>query len=63
MEYCKTKAGLAICPFFAWTSENIGDEDKTAKEDDVNLVFCTHPENEDEYEDNCQEIMCPLLKE
>lgn len=63
MIYQETKAGIPICPFFVWESENIGDEDKSAKEYDVNLVHCTHPKNEVNCEGNCQEDICPLLKE
>lgn len=36
----RTKAGLAICPFFTWTSENI--EGLGHTEDDVNLIHCIH---------------------
>ncbi len=60
-EFCKTKTGIAICPFFSWTSENIGEEDKSSKENDVNLTHCTHLDNPDLYEGNCQRNLCPLL--
>lgn len=60
MIYRKTKIGIAICPFFVWTSENI--EGLGHTEDDVNLVICNHPDNQDKYEGNCQENVCPLLK-
>ncbi len=36
----RTKAGLAICTFFTWTSENI--EGLGHTEDDVNLIHCIH---------------------
>jgi len=58
MKFRKTKSGITICPFFIWQSENI--EGEGHAEDDVNLVFCNHPENKDEYEGNCQENLCPL---
>lgn len=56
----KTKAGVAICPFFIWTSENIGDLGHS--ENDVNLTHCTHPNNPDDYEGNCQSDVCPVIK-
>ena len=61
MSFRKTKAGVAICPFFIWDGENI--EGLGHSEDDVSLVFCNHPKNEDGYEGNCQEFFCPLLKD
>ena len=61
MEFQKTKAGLAICPFFSWTSENIGEEDKSPKENDVNLTNCSHPDNPEDSEGNCSATECPLL--
>jgi len=60
MNFRKTKSGVAICPFFGWTSENIEGEGRT--EDDVSLIFCSHLENPDDYEGNCQAKLCPLLK-
>lgn len=57
----KTKAGIAICPFFIWTSENI--EGLGHTDDDVNLTFCTHFKNPDNCEGNCQEELCPLIKD
>ena len=57
-EFRKTKNGVAICPFFIWQGEDIRDQ----AEEDVSLVFCNHPNNQDEYEGNCQENLCPLLK-
>ena len=56
-----TKAGVTICPFFTWQSENI--EGLGHGEDDVNLTYCTHPDNPDDFEGNCSEKLCPLLKE
>ena len=58
-EFCRTKAGLMVCPFFSWTSENI--EGLGHQEGDVNLTFCGHPDNPDDHEGNCQEKTCPLL--
>ncbi len=60
MGFCKTKSGLAICPFFTWTSENIEGEGHT--ENDVNLTFCDHPKNQNEFEGNCNKEDCPALK-
>ena len=60
MTFRKTKSGVAICPFFIWTSENIEGEGHT--ENDVNLSFCSHPKNPNDFEGNCQEKICPLLK-
>lgn len=61
MEFRKTKAGLPLCPFITWTSEDsIGE---SQDENDVSLVFCNHPKNSNECEGNCQEELCPLLKE
>ena len=57
----KTKPGVAICPFFGWTSEGLAPEGHS--ENDVNLSFCSHSKNEDKYEGNCQKLLCPLLKE
>jgi hypothetical protein len=60
-EFRKTKAGVAICPFFGWTSENI--EGLGHTEEDVDLVHCAHPENpahDDDFEGNCRERLCPL---
>ena len=50
MRFRKTKSGVAICPFFIWTSEY---KSMSHDEDDVNLSFCDHPENPDAYEGNC----------
>ncbi len=52
----KTKAGVAICPFFTWTGEDVGDN-----ENDVNLTHCVHPNNKDDCEGNCQEKYCPAF--
>ena len=61
-EFRTTKYGVAICPFFGWQSENI--ERLGQSEEDVNLTNCSHPKNElGDYEGNCQEEVCPLLKE
>lgn len=57
-EFRKTKAGVQICPFFIWRSENIREH----TEKDVSLAFCTHPDNQDDYEGNCQKDLCPLVK-
>lgn len=59
MKFCKTKLGVAVCPFFVWTSENIEGEGHT--ENDVNLTLCCHPKNLGNYEGNCQEKLCPLM--
>lgn len=56
--YRKTKHGVAICPFFTWTSENI--EGCGHTETDVNLVHCTHPDNPNDREGNCVLRLCPL---
>lgn len=61
-KFRKTKHEVAICPFFTWTSENIGEIDKTEKENDVNLIHCTHLDNPDLHEGNCQENLCPLRR-
>lgn len=58
-KYRKTKAGLAICPYFGWASEDI--EGLGQQENDVNLSFCSHPDNKEPYEGNCQERNCPLI--
>lgn len=59
MNFRKIKSGVAICPFFIWTSKNI--ERLRHTENDVNLVFCNHPKNKNDYEGNCQEKLCPLM--
>lgn len=59
--YRHTKPGVAICPFFTWTSENIGDPDKSSKENDVNLTHCVHQNNPNRLEGNCCEKLCPLV--
>ena len=56
--YRKTKHGIAICPFFTWTSEL---REGPPSETDVNLVFCVHADNKDDVEGNCFEGRCPLL--
>lgn len=60
MQFRSTKPGVAICPFFTWTSENIEGEGHTTQ--DVNLTYCVHPSNSDKYEGNCQEKLCPLMR-
>ena len=60
MRFHKTEAGIVICPFLIWMSENIEGEGHT--ENDVNLIFCSHPKNPLDCEGNCQEKTCPLLK-
>lgn len=60
MKFRQTKSGIAICPFFIWTSENI--EKLGHSENDVNLTFCNHPENKNKHEGNCQEDLCPFRK-
>jgi len=55
----KTKKGIAICPYFIWTSEDIEGLGQT--EDDVNLVYCTHPLNPNDNEGNCQSLTCPIV--
>ena len=59
-EYRRAKSGIAICPYIIWTSENI--EGLGHSENDVSLVFCSHPKNPDNFEGNCQEELCPLIK-
>ncbi len=61
MRFRKTKAGVTICPFFTWISENIEGQGLCA-ENDVNLVYCVHQKNKNKYEGNCQEKLCPLLE-
>ena len=56
----KTKSGVAICPFFTWTSEDI--EGLGHSEKDVNLTHCINDANKEFHEGNCQESLCPLLK-
>ena len=60
-EYRSTKSGMAICPFFTWTSENIEGQGHT--ENDVNLTHCVNDNNKESYEGNCQESLCPLIKD
>jgi len=60
-KFRKTKKGLAICPFFIWTSENI--EGLGHSEEDVNLTYCNHSNNSHDFEGNCGVTFCPLLKE
>lgn len=57
----KTKAGVAICPFFGWQSENIEGLGQT--EENVVLTHCSHPKNLNGYEGNCQENTCPICEE
>lgn len=59
-KYRKTKSGIAICPFFTWTSENIEGLGRT-EENDVSLIHCTHLDNPNLNEGNCQKNLCPLL--
>jgi len=59
-KYSRTKAGIAICPYFVWQSENV--EGRGMRENDVNLTFCNHIKNPNSYEGNCQEKWCPLLE-
>lgn len=61
MKIHKTKAGIAICPFFSWQSENIEGCGRH-EENDVNLTYCDHIDNPDDYEGNCQEKYCPLVE-
>jgi len=56
-EFRKTKNGIAICPFFSWTSENV--ERLGHTEEDVNLTHCSNPDNPDLNEGNCQRDLCP----
>lgn len=58
-KFRKTKVGIAMCPFFIWTSEDVFNH----SEHDVSLAFCNHPNNKDECEGNCSDKQCPLLKE
>ena len=60
-KFRSTKAGVQICPFFSWTSENI--EGLGHRENDVNLTICTHERNPNYHEGNCQEEWCPILKQ
>lgn len=62
MAFHKTKSGVAICPFFIWKSENIEGLGQH-EENDVSLTICNHSENNVPYEGNCQENLCPLLKQ
>lgn len=57
----KTRAGVAICPFFTWVSENVEGLGQ-CEENDVNLVHCTHHNNPEDCEGNCQEKLCPLRR-
>lgn len=60
MNYRITKAGVAICPFFIWQSEDV--EKIGHNENDVNLTFCSHPDNKNKFEGNCREEYCPINK-
>lgn len=60
MKYRRTKSGVAICPYFIWQSEDI--EKIGHNENDVNLTFCSHSQNENDFEGNCQSDLCPLIK-
>ena len=55
MKFRETKTGFPICPYFIWKSEHDSDEN-------ISICFCSHSENPDEYESNCQKEICPLLK-
>lgn len=57
-KFRKTKHGVAICPFFTWTSEDVERLGQT--ELDVSLIHCTHPDNPDSHEGNCQGKLCPI---
>ena len=56
IKFRKTKTEFPICPYFIWESEH-------GSEESICVCFCNHSENPDEYEGNCQEKICPLLKE
>ena len=60
-KFRKTKAGVKICPFFSWTSENI--EGLGHQENDVNLTICCHERNPHYHEGNCQGEWCPILEQ
>lgn len=60
MRFRKIKSGIAICPFFFWTSENI--EGLGHTEEDVNLTLCTHYKNPESSEGNCRKEICPLVE-
>lgn len=60
-KFRKTKAGVAICPYFIWTSEERYANEQP--ENDVSLIHCNHSENRDSCEGNCQENLCPLMIE
>lgn len=60
-EFLSTEHGAAICPFFTWQSErHLVDGNHL---NNISLVHCIHPANPDDFEGNCQEEYCPLLKE
>ena len=59
MRFRKTKSGVAICPFYIWTSENYQEH----SENDVNLAFCSHNKNKEDTEGNCRKEICPLTTE
>ncbi len=56
----KTKHGLAICPFFIWQSEDT--QNNNEDECDISLTLCTHPNNKDNHEGNCNKEGCPLIE-
>ncbi len=58
-DFRKTDAGVAICPFFTWTSEDI--ECIGHNEYDVSLTYCSHPNQIDKCEGNCRYKYCPIL--
>lgn len=64
MEYQRTRngSGVAICPYFTWTSEGIGEPPGYHSETDVNLTYCSHPDNPDQHEGNCCVRDCPITK-
>uniref|UniRef100_A0A6M3XG09 Uncharacterized protein n=1 Tax=viral metagenome TaxID=1070528 RepID=A0A6M3XG09_9ZZZZ len=63
MKFRTTKQGVAICPFFTWTSEDKAlIERQGHSENDVSLTLCVHPDNPNDYEGNCNKTNCPLSK-
>ncbi|KKL87134.1 hypothetical protein LCGC14_1937730 [marine sediment metagenome] len=59
-EFKKTKAGIKICPFFGWQSENVEGLGRH-EENDVSLTICNHEQNSHQHEGNCQKEWCPIL--
>jgi len=40
------------CEYFVYQKDSNGD---------ITIVFCNHPKNPDQFEDNCRHNLCPLI--